>query len=103
MFDALRVDVSPEQASHMESFAIYFPMVLRDETVLRLHWGHDRRSDTHQGAIRTDPVGLVQRPPYACEMVIAVPHGVILEQELASDWSIRVKRHESCTIEVVIA
>jgi hypothetical protein len=38
-FDALRVDVTPEQASDMESFAIYFPVVLRDETVLRLHWG----------------------------------------------------------------
>ena len=38
-FDVLRVDVTPEQVSHVESFAIYFPMVLRDETVLRLHWG----------------------------------------------------------------
>jgi hypothetical protein len=38
-FDVLRVDVTPAQASYMESFAIYFPMVLRDETVLRLHWG----------------------------------------------------------------
>jgi hypothetical protein len=23
----------------MESFAIYFPMVLRDEAIMRLHWG----------------------------------------------------------------
>jgi Protein of unknown function (DUF2911) len=38
-FDVLRIDVTPEQASHMESFAIYFPMVLRDEAVMRLHWG----------------------------------------------------------------
>src|SRR5688572_8873276 len=37
--DALRVDVTPEQASHMESFAVYFPMVLRDCAVMRLHWG----------------------------------------------------------------
>jgi len=37
--DVLRVDVTPEQVSHMESFAIYFPSVLRDEAVLRLHWG----------------------------------------------------------------
>ena len=37
--DALRIDVTPEQVSHMESFAIYFPMVLRDDAVLRLHWG----------------------------------------------------------------
>jgi len=38
-FDVLRVDVTPEQASQMDSFAIYFPMVLGDEAVLRLHWG----------------------------------------------------------------
>ena len=38
-FDVLRIDVTPEQASNMESFAIYFPMVLRDESVMRLHWG----------------------------------------------------------------
>jgi hypothetical protein len=37
--DALRVDVTPEQASTMESFAIYFPMVLRDSALMRLHWG----------------------------------------------------------------
>ncbi len=38
-FDVLRIDVTPEQASNMESFAIYFPMVLRDAAVMRLHWG----------------------------------------------------------------
>ena len=38
-FDVLRVDVSPEQASPMESFAIYFPKVLRDEATMQLHWG----------------------------------------------------------------
>jgi Protein of unknown function (DUF2911) len=37
--DALRVDVTPEQASHVDSFTIYFPSVLRDEATLRLHWG----------------------------------------------------------------
>lgn len=37
--DALRIDVTPEQVSHMESFAIYFPMVLRDDATMRLHWG----------------------------------------------------------------
>jgi hypothetical protein len=37
--DVLRIDVTPKQVSHMESFAIYFPMVLRDDAVLRLHWG----------------------------------------------------------------
>ncbi len=37
--DALRIDVTPESLSHMESFAIYFPAVLRDDATLRLHWG----------------------------------------------------------------
>ncbi len=37
--DALRVDVMPAQASHIESLAFYFPMVLRDEAVLHIHWG----------------------------------------------------------------
>ncbi len=38
-FEVLRVDVTPVEASHMESFAIYFPRVLRDSTEMRLHWG----------------------------------------------------------------
>jgi hypothetical protein len=37
--DALRVDVMPDSLSPMESMAIYFPMVLRDEATLRIHWG----------------------------------------------------------------
>ena len=37
--DVLRVDVTPEQGSHMETLAIYFPVVLRDEAVMRIHWG----------------------------------------------------------------
>ena len=37
--DALRVDVTPERGSHMETLAIYFPVVQRDEAVMRLHWG----------------------------------------------------------------
>jgi DUF2911 family protein len=37
--DVLRVEVMPEQASPMESFAIYFPSVLKDETTMRLQWG----------------------------------------------------------------
>jgi hypothetical protein len=37
--DALRVDVVPERGSHMETLAFYFPVVLRDEAVLRIHWG----------------------------------------------------------------
>jgi len=38
-FDVLRFDIAPEQVSNIESFAIYFPMVLRDEAVMQLHWG----------------------------------------------------------------
>ena len=37
--DALRVDLTPERISHMETMAIYFPVVLRDEAVMRIHWG----------------------------------------------------------------
>jgi DUF2911 family protein len=37
--DALRFDVTPEPVSHMESLAIYFPAVLRDEATMRVHWG----------------------------------------------------------------
>ena len=37
--DALRVDVTPEPLSHLESLAIYFPVVLRDEALMRIHWG----------------------------------------------------------------
>jgi len=38
-FEVLRLDLTPEQVSPVESFTIYFPMVLRDEAVMRLHWG----------------------------------------------------------------
>ena len=38
-FEVLRVDVKPVQATHVESFTIYFPSVLRDEAVMQLHWG----------------------------------------------------------------
>ena len=37
--DALRVDVQPERASHMETLAFYFSDVLRDKAVMRIHWG----------------------------------------------------------------
>lgn len=37
--DALRVDVMPERGAHMETLAYYFPVVLRDEAVMRIHWG----------------------------------------------------------------
>ena len=37
--DYLRVDVTPEAVSHMETMAIYFPVVNKDEATLRIHWG----------------------------------------------------------------
>jgi hypothetical protein len=37
--DALRVMVTPERGSHMDALAYYFPVVARDSTVLRIHWG----------------------------------------------------------------
>jgi len=38
-FEVLRADVMPESVSHMESMAIYFPVVRRDSAVMRIHWG----------------------------------------------------------------
>jgi hypothetical protein len=37
--DALRVEVMPERGGHMETLAFYFPVVQRDEAVMRIHWG----------------------------------------------------------------
>lgn len=37
--DVLRVQVAPLHGDHMETLAYYFPVVLRDEATLRIHWG----------------------------------------------------------------
>ena len=37
--DVLRVPVIPERGNHMDALAYYFPVVARDSTVLRIHWG----------------------------------------------------------------
>jgi Protein of unknown function (DUF2911) len=37
--DLLRIDVTPEQLSHLETLTYLFPAVLRDEASLRIHWG----------------------------------------------------------------
>ena len=37
--DALRIDVMPENGAHMETLAFYFPIVNRQDAVLRIHWG----------------------------------------------------------------
>lgn len=37
--DVMRVEIAPERGAHMEVMAFYFPIVARDSTVLRFHWG----------------------------------------------------------------
>ncbi len=37
--DVLRMDVVPEEVSAVETLALYFSSVLKDEAVLRIHWG----------------------------------------------------------------
>jgi DUF2911 family protein len=37
--DALRIPVTPQRGSHMETLAFYFPVVDADSAVLSLHWG----------------------------------------------------------------
>jgi hypothetical protein len=37
--DYLRLQVTPERGAHMETLAFYFPVVLKDEAVMRIHWG----------------------------------------------------------------
>jgi len=37
--DVLRVEIAPERGEHMETLAIYFPVVLRADATLRVHWG----------------------------------------------------------------
>lgn len=37
--DVLRFDVTTERGASMETLAVYFPVVLRDDAVMRIHWG----------------------------------------------------------------
>lgn len=37
--DVLRIEILPETGFHMESLALYFPMVLRNDAIMRIHWG----------------------------------------------------------------
>lgn len=37
--DLMRFDVTVETGSPMETLAYYFPLVNRDEAILRIHWG----------------------------------------------------------------
>ena len=36
---ALRLDIAPESGEHMETLGIYFPAVVRDSAIMRIHWG----------------------------------------------------------------
>ena len=36
---ALRLEIAPESGEHMETLGIYFPAVVRDSAVMRIHWG----------------------------------------------------------------
>lgn len=38
-FDVLRIEITAESGAHMESLAYYFPEVIRDTAILRIHWG----------------------------------------------------------------
>ena len=38
-FEALRINIEPEQGTQMESLAYYFSEVIRDTAILRIHWG----------------------------------------------------------------
>lgn len=38
-FEALRLEIQPESGMDMESLAYYFPEVVRDTAILRIHWG----------------------------------------------------------------
>ena len=37
--DALRIEVSPKEGSHMELLTFYFPLVTSNSAMLNLHWG----------------------------------------------------------------
>lgn len=37
--DEFRVDVVPETVSRMDAMGIYFPTVLREDAIMRIHWG----------------------------------------------------------------
>ena len=37
--EAMRVSIIPTSGDHMDALALYFPIVARDSTILRVHWG----------------------------------------------------------------
>lgn len=53
--DALRVPVTPEHLSDMETLAIYFPLVLRDKAMMRIHWGETAVSVRIDAPYRPNP------------------------------------------------
>lgn len=53
--DLLRLDVVPEQLSHLETLTYLFPTVLRDEAQLRLQWGTSAITVRLKAAFRPAP------------------------------------------------
>jgi len=53
--DVLRVLATPEHLSHMETLAIYFPLVLRDKAIMRVHWGETGVSMHIEAPFRPNP------------------------------------------------
>ena len=53
--DVLRVPVAPEHLSHVETLAIYFPLVLRDKATMRIHWGETGVSAHIEAPYRPTP------------------------------------------------
>lgn len=37
--DVLTLTIAPETSAHMETLAIYFPVVIKDSATIRIHWG----------------------------------------------------------------
>ncbi|HKN68243.1 MAG TPA: DUF2911 domain-containing protein [Gemmatimonadaceae bacterium] len=53
--EALRVSLTPERLSHMETLAIYFPVVSRDKATIRIHWGETGVSAHIEAPYRPTP------------------------------------------------
>ena len=53
--DQLRVELTPETLSHMESMAIYFASVVRDDAIMRIHWGTTALSVRIKAPFRPPP------------------------------------------------
>lgn len=100
--EVLRLDVQPEQGQHMESMAIYFPMVMRDSAVMRIHWGdmiiplHIKSPFRPLGVAGADSITRRQYPAHWWAPIsdANAPEWEILPQAAGSGQVILSKRHE---------